>query len=195
MLNLKHSVLDKIVLIGASTGGPGQIQKIITSLPELRDSTVIIAQHMVKGFIPSFMNRLKEYTKNSVFMAEDGQILQPGCIYLCNGHTSVVKSNYNLAFAHAPSENNTYNPDINTLFHSLVPFTSTVEILGVILTGIGDDGVDGCMKLSLHGCSCLTETEESAIVDGMTSRARQLVPNIKALNIKEIIQTIEEFCN
>lgn len=192
---MKLSVPDKIVLIGASTGGPGQIQKIITSLPELKNTTIIIAQHMVKGFIPSFMNRLKLYTENTVSMAEDKQTLVSGQIYLCDGHTRVIKENYNLIFSHVPSRENSYNPNINILFHALVPFAKNIEIMGVILTGIGDDGVDGCKELSLSGCTCLTETEQSAIVDGMTSRARQTVPNIKALNIKEIIQEIEEFCS
>lgn len=192
---MKLSVPDKIVLIGASTGGPGQIQKIIISLPELKNTTVIIAQHMVNGFIPSFMNRLKEHTKNSVSMAEDKKTLFSGYIYLCDGHTKVTKSNSALVFSHVPSRENSYNPNINILFHALVPFAKNIEIMGVILTGIGDDGVDGCKELSLSGCTCLTETEQSAIVDGMTSRARQTVPNIKALNIQEIIQKIEEFCS
>lgn len=194
-LNLKHLEPSKIVLIGASTGGPGQIQKIITALPELKDTTLIIAQHMVNGFIPSFMSRLKEHTKNSVSMAEDNQVVMSGYVYLCDGHTRVIKNTYNFLFSHAPSQENTYNPDINILFHSLVPLTQGIKILAVILTGIGDDGVSGCKELSLNGSICLTETEQSAIVDGMTSRARQTVPKIKALTIQEIIQTIKEFCS
>jgi len=192
---LKHSAPSKVVLIGASTGGPGQIQKIIKSLPELQDTTIIIAQHMVKGLISSFMNGLKAYTKNPVLMVEDKLILSCGSVYFCHGDTKVIQNNYNLIFSHAPAEENTYNPDINTLFHSLVPFTGSIQILCIILTGIGNDGVSGCKELSLKGSTCLTETQLSAIVDGMPYRARQIVPNIKALDINEIIQTIKEFCD
>jgi two-component system chemotaxis response regulator CheB len=61
---LKNSTPSKIVLIGASTGGPGQIEKIINALPKLHDTSVIIAQHMALGFMPSFAKRLKENRLN-----------------------------------------------------------------------------------------------------------------------------------
>ncbi len=56
--------------------------------------------------------------------------------------------------------------------------------MGVILTGIGDDGVDGCKELSLSGCTCLTETEQSAIVDGMTSRSKTNSAKYKSIKYK-----------
>lgn len=192
---MNHSVLSKIVLIGASTGGPGQIQQIITSLPLLENTTIIIAQHMVKGFIPSFAKRLKDHTSNNVVMAEDNKILESGNIYICSGHTKVINNNSELHFTYTPSKENHYNPDIDVLFHSVVPLTNKIETIGVILTGIGEDGVNGCRELSLNGCRCLTETEQSAIVDGMPSRARKIVPNIQVLNMREITSEIEEFCD
>lgn len=195
MQNSKHSVPDRIVLIGASTGGPGQIQRIITALPKLNGVTIIIAQHMTKGFIPNFMNRLKQYTNNGVSMAENNQDLFSDFIYFCSGDTTIIKNNFTLSFSNKDALENTYNPDINILFHSAVVLMPHIKILSVILTGIGDDGVNGCKALSEHGGKCITETQQSAIVDGMTSRARQHVPNITALDIKDIIQTIKEFCS
>jgi two-component system chemotaxis response regulator CheB len=190
---LKRSELNKIILIGASTGGPGEIQKIVQSLPDLNNTAIVIAQHMAKEFIYSFMNRLKEHTKNSLSMAESKQILLSGHIYLCDGETKVINDSGHLVFSSLPSQQESYNPNINVLFHSLAPFATKVKILSIILTGIGDDGVDGCRELSLNGSTCLTQTQESAIVDGMTSRARESVPNIQALSMQEIIETIKEF--
>ncbi|MDQ1298690.1 MAG: two-component system, chemotaxis family, protein-glutamate methylesterase/glutaminase [Campylobacterota bacterium] len=66
--------------------------------------------------------------------------------------------------------------------------------MGVILTGIGEDGVDGCNNLSLNGAKCITENEHSAIVDGMPLRARTVIANIKATDMRHIIQEIKEFC-
>ena len=64
----------------------------------------------------------------------------------------------------------------------------------MILTGIGDDGVSACKELSLNGASCITESQKSAIVDGMPSRARLFVPNIEVEDINTIVKTISEFC-
>ena len=192
---MKHSALKKIVLIGASTGGPGQIQKIVSSLPILQNTTDIIAQHMVEGFINSFANRLNKATQNLTSVVTHNQILLHANIYLCDGQTQLKQDSYSLSFIHKATEDNSYNPDINNLFLSFVDLCKDVEILSVILTGIGDDGVSACKELSLNGAKCLTESAESAIVDGMPSRARLLVPNIEVTDLQTIIKKINEFCN
>jgi two-component system, chemotaxis family, protein-glutamate methylesterase/glutaminase len=185
---------NKFVLIGASTGGPGQIQKIVAALPKLNNTTIIIAQHMVHDFIPSFMKRLQENSLNNLSMADDNQVIETGFIYICNGQTAVKKEGSRLFFMHKDSIVNDYNPNINLLFNSFVPFAKEFEILSVILTGIGEDGVDGCKQLGLNNSVCLTESEQSAIVDGMPNRARAVVENIKVLDIKDIVTEIKEFC-
>ncbi|MDT8339686.1 MAG: CheB methylesterase domain-containing protein [Sulfurimonas sp.] len=185
----------KLVVIGASTGGPGQIEKIIKSLPVLRDTVVLIAQHMSMDFIPSFTKRLKELSVNTIGMAQDGTFIESGNIYLCHGMTSVKKDGYGLKFQVELSQQYKYNPDINTVFNSLVPFAQSIEILGVILTGIGDDGVDGCKQLSLSGVRTVTQDEKSAIVDGMPSRARKEIQNIEIADTQTIQEKIRSFCS
>lgn len=192
---MKYSAPAKIILIGASTGGPGQIEKIVASLPELTCTTIIIAQHMAKGFIPSFAKRLKDHSINQISMAEDRTYIKSGSIYLCDGFTTVIKNALELFFKNKAAKDDQYNPDINTVFNSCVPLAKNIEILAVILTGIGDDGVDGCKNLSLNGARCITESEQSSIVDGMPSRARIEVPNIEISNMDEIINKIKGFCN
>lgn len=192
---MKLSAPKKIVLIGTSTGGPGQIQKIIHSLPKLHGATVIIAQHMVNGFIESFANRLQESSHNPISVIKDKQILESSCIYLCDGNTRLNRSASSLAFSHEPASGNSFNPDINVLFSSFIPLCNSTDIMCVILTGIGDDGVQACQMLSQNGARCVTESQESAIVDGMPSRARLLVANIEVNDIKVIIKKISEFCN
>ncbi|MCW8895527.1 chemotaxis protein CheB [Sulfurimonas sp.] len=189
---MKLSVPKKIVLIGASTGGPGRIEKIVKSLPILTNTTIIIAQHMVEGFVPSFASRLRENNINPLCMAQDGYAVNAAQIYLCEGLTTVNSQFY---FNKKSSLNTQYNPDINIIFNSFVQFTNKIEILAVILTGIGEDGVSGCKNLSLNGARTLTESEESAIVDGMPCRARKEVPNIEISDINTIINKIKEFCD
>lgn len=171
-----------------------QIQKIISSLPELKSTTIIIAQHMARGFIPSFIKRLQEHSVYPVEKAENGERLQVGCIYVCIGHTEVIKRRGEYCFTQEASVGNTYNPDINLIFNSIVPLVDDFNILSAILTGIGEDGVEGCRALSEGGSRCLTETSESAIVDGMPCRARESISNIEVLEMDEIVKEIREFC-
>jgi two-component system chemotaxis response regulator CheB len=194
MQNLKHSIPSKIVLIGASTGGPGQIEKIINALPELKNTSIVIAQHMVVGFMASFAKRLQENHLNPISVAQDNTYLENANVYVCCGATTVSRNSSGFIFSKKDSPVNAFNPDINILFNSFVVFAKEVEILSVILTGIGHDGVDACKTLGLNGSSCITESESSAIVDGMPSRARKEVQNIKVLDISEIVESIKEFC-
>jgi two-component system chemotaxis response regulator CheB len=189
---LKYSPLKKIVLIGASTGGPGHILNIIQSLPILKDTSVIIAQHMEEGHLDNFASRLQKNTKNSLKIVKDEEILEVATIYVCEG---TLKLNSKKNFTKATVLNNSYNPDIDTLFNSFVPFSKDFEILTVILTGIGSDGVDACINLSNNDARCITESEDSAIVDGMPSRARALVANIKVYDVNEIVNEIKDFCD
>ena len=192
---MKHATPKQIVLIGASTGGPGQIQKIITALPKLNNTSIIIAQHMAKEFIPSFVKRLGSFSANPIEMADNDMRVCEGHIYICSEDTQVIKNGLQLQFIKKLSHQHAYNPDINTLFNSVVPLTDTYTFLCVILTGIGEDGVEGCKRLSKCDTRCLTETQQSAIVDGMPSRARERISNIEMLDMKEIIQVIKEFCS
>ena len=191
---MKHSIPKKIVLIGSSTGGPGQISKIIASLPSLHNTSVVIAQHMVDGFLESFAQNLQHSALNDVLIVNKKVCLRSGEIYVCEGETKVEKEDNTFVFLHSDSVKHGYNPNINTLFNSFVPLAHSIEILAVILTGIGDDGVQACIDLSKNSVRCITETQESAIVDGMPGRARVLVPDIEVYDMKTIVNTISEFC-
>ena len=149
---------------------------------------------MVKGFMKSFANRLKNSSTNPIDVVLNNQIIQSGHIYLCEGQTQLKRDSYQLRLTHEASSSNAFNPDINTLFNSFLPLCQDVNILSIILTGIGDDGVDACKALSLNGAKCITESAKSAIVDGMPGRARLLVPNIEVEDINTIVNKINEFC-
>lgn len=189
------NALQKIVLIGASTGGPGQIEKIVRSLPVLNNTAIIIAQHMSMDFIPSFTKRLKELSINTISMAHDNTLVEVGNIYLCHGMTSVKRAAHGLNFKVESSLQYKYNPNIDTIFNSFIIFANELEILGVILTGIGHDGVEGCKQLSLMGVRTITQDEKSAIVDGMPSRARKEIQNIEVADTETIKEKIRSFCS
>jgi len=190
---LQYSKLKKLVLIGASTGGPGQIQKIIQKLPILSQTSIIIAQHMADGFLENFTLELQKYTPNKIILIDNESLLESGKIYLCK---NITKLNDRLnGFTVNTVNTNSYNPDINTLFLSLLPLVKRIEILCSILTGIGADGVNSCKILQKNGARCMTESKESAIIDGMPNRARELISDIEVYDMEVIIEQISEFCS
>ena len=191
---MKHLKRKKVVLIGASTGGPGQIHKIIKSLPRLQSTSIVIAQHMADGFLESFMDRLEHHSLNNIELTKNNSILNINTIYVCENSISLIKDKSDLVFIENMRTKNSFNPDINMIFNSFIPLCNEVKVLSVILTGIGDDGVQACVNLSKNGARCITETSSSAIIDGMPNRARELVPNIEIYDMQEIIKTISEFC-
>lgn len=193
MQNLRHSIPKKIILIGASTGGPGQIESIITALPKLRHTTVIIAQHMVEGFMQSFAKRLQVCSANPISVIEDGQSFNEAKIYISEAQTLLKPFENGYRFQKKSLDTYGYNPNINLLFNSFSDLCIKHEIMCVILTGIGDDGVTACQRLSLKGASCLTELAESAVVDGMPNRARALVSDIGIDTLENIVNKICEF--
>ncbi len=194
--NTTHTLPSKIVLIGASTGGPGQIEKIIKELPVLNSTSIIIAQHMSVGFMHSFSRQLQPYSENAVLVAKDKDYLEIEKIYTCCGDIKLEKNNQGIFFIKKElTDKTSFNPDINKVFNSFVNISGNIEILCVILTGIGRDGVEACQALSLKGFTTITESEDSAIVDGMPSKAREEVNGIKIMGIEDIAKEIKGFCS
>lgn len=181
----------RILLIGASTGGPSEIEKIIDSLPLLKSSIVIIAQHMPAPFLENFAKSLQKKTPNQLFCATKQTKLQRKTIYLCKESMALdIKS-----FMLIKSKNKGfYNPDIEILFGSFVPMTKEYDVMVVILTGIGDDGSKAALLLSRQGARVLTEQSEGCIVDGMPSAVRRTVSDVEVYSLEKIIQEIGAFC-
>lgn len=189
MPNLKSSK-PKLILIGASTGGPGHIQKILENLESDFNATVIIAQHMGEAYLPSFTRNLNEKCSIEVCMVDDGMRLELSKVYICSGLCTLVK---NLEFSKQTTKTHHFNPDINTLFESAVKVLDRFEVMSVILTGIGEDGAKGSLFLSNAGAKCLAESEQSAIVFGMPKRTMELCKNIEVKNLDKIVEDVQNF--
>lgn len=179
-----------IILIGASTGGPSLIQEIIIALPQLNNTSIVVAQHMSEEFIFSFVRRLNELSNNPIKVVSDNMQLQSNYIYFCNKNTQVCEKNLELIFSVSElSGNFSYNPNISTVFSSFA-LLSNKKIMAFILTGIGDDGIVGAKKLYESGARVITQDHCSAIVDGMPYRARESINGIEVHSNEEIIQII-----
>ena len=160
--------IEKIIAIGASTGGPQAIQKILTSFKNPPNAPILIAQHMPEGFTKVFAERLDRMVSFSVFEAKEGMNIENGCVYICPGgsHMSVYKKDgkYKIKITRK-KDTDIYVPSVNYLFDSLVPFAE--KTIAIILTGMGSDGREGAIKLKNAGAEIWAESQETAIIFGM----------------------------
>ncbi|MBN2965089.1 chemotaxis protein CheB [Sulfurospirillum sp. T05] len=184
---------EKLILIGASTGGPGHLKILLNALPNTLNTPIIIAQHMNAVFIPSFVQQFRAELKVPVVRANEPLHVNQGGVYICEKNCLLETARpLRLSFEEAPAQT-LYNPSIDDLFLSAVPLCEKVDILAILLTGIGHDGAKGIQELHKAGAKCLGENEESAVVYGMPKRAKELVPELEMLPLGEIKQRIERF--
>ncbi|MDP3432376.1 MAG: chemotaxis response regulator protein-glutamate methylesterase [Bacteroidota bacterium] len=179
---------DKFILIGASTGGPEVISKILknlrTDLPG-----ILIVQHMPGEFTGAFAKRLNQECKLNVKEAEQGDIVQQGSVYIANGfnHLLLVKENgqHKCKLEMGPLVNR-HRPSVEVLFHSAKKFPAK-NIVAIILTGMGSDGAKGLLELHEAGAMTIAQDEKSAVIFGMPKEAIRLNAAKKILNPEEII--------
>lgn len=163
----------EVVAIGASTGGPPALQKVLTSMPLNLPFAVLVAQHMPSGFTKAFAERLNRLCPFSIKEAEGGDRVQPGNVYIAPGGMNLVVEIVNgepTIQLVEPSSRDRYVPSVDTLFTSLATAYG-VRLLAVVLTGMGSDGSRGVRQVKEAGGQIIAEAEESAIVFGMPREA------------------------
>lgn len=182
-----------LILIGASTGGPGRIHAIVSSLGADFKGTVVIAQHMGAPFIPSFIKQLAALTPLRVSDMNTRTEIHRASVYVCSVTSHFISEDGKLWVEPAMQQEYFYNPQINVLFESAAHIDPSIKRIGIILTGIGDDGAKGALALSTAGAQCYFENEQSATVYGMPRCAKELVPAGHMGSIEEIIEVIQDF--
>ncbi|WP_320005801.1 chemotaxis response regulator protein-glutamate methylesterase [Maridesulfovibrio sp.] len=158
-----------VVVIGVSTGGPPAVQKILSSLPKDFPAGIVIAQHMPKAFTGPFANRLNGVSQLNVKEAETGDRLLPGHVFVAPGGSHLIVdqkvSRIDLIVTPEPKEA-LYKPSANVLVSSVAKSLGR-RALGVILTGMGNDGRDGIRELKSKGGRAIAQSDSSCVVYGM----------------------------
>ncbi|OCS92593.1 hypothetical protein A6K76_06410 [Caryophanon latum] len=161
----------ELLIIGASTGGPTALQKVIQQMEPHFPVPVFIIQHMPPGFTKSLATRFNHSCAITVKEAEDHEVLQRGVVYIAPaGLQSSILRNKGGSFTvklHDKTEVETlYHPSIDV---ALLSIASSVKngLVSVILTGMGDDGLRGCQEVKRYGGRVIVEAEESCVVYGM----------------------------
>jgi len=190
-------VSEKLVLIGASTGGPKLIETITTSLPADYPYGVCVVQHMPESFVPSFVKRLNKISDIEVVEAKTGEIVSAGKVIIAKGgkHMHFMKkASGKLAVKLVDNYSNRFFvPSVDEMFLSAAKMFDAKNILAVELTGIGDDGADGMVELRKKGAYTIAESEETAVVYGMPKEAFIRGGAVKKLPFPEIVKEILEY--
>ncbi len=158
-----------VVAIGVSTGGPPAIQSILASMPADFPSCILIAQHMPRAFTGPFAKRLDSLSPLKVSEAVDGDVLGPGRVYVAPGgsHLRVRRQGARLEVeVSGEPASALYKPSVNELMDSVADVIGP-RALGVMLTGMGSDGLEGARKLKLAGGRLLAQSDASCVVYGM----------------------------
>ncbi|AOI96673.1 chemotaxis response regulator protein-glutamate methylesterase [Burkholderia sp. AU33545] len=172
MVNNPLVSTEKLIIIGASTGGTEAIREVLTPLPPDAPA-VLIAQHMPPGFTKSFAQRLNGLCRIAVKEAEHGERVLPGHAYIAPGHAHLLLArsgaNYIAQLSDEPPVNR-HRPSVDVLFRSAAQHAGK-NAIGVILTGMGRDGAAGLLDMKRAGAHTFAQDEASCIVFGMPREA------------------------
>lgn len=177
-----------IITIGSSTGGPGALEYILSNLPSNLRIPVVIGQHMPTRFLESFAERLNNHNHLPVTMARNGLPIKGGTVYIAPGdqNTCLSHNGDEVVFGHSMKHYSEFNnPSINCLFASVAE-TYGRKSIGVILTGMGRDGVDGLKKIKDNGGYTIAQDEASCIVYGMPKAAVEQGAVRQTVTLREI---------
>ncbi|HQS67332.1 MAG TPA: chemotaxis-specific protein-glutamate methyltransferase CheB [Sulfuricurvum sp.] len=195
MENQSTADVTKLLLIGASTGGPGRIEQICTALPATFAYAVCIVQHMPEQFTAAFATRLDKNSSLPVIEAKDHMELYPGNIYLARGGVHMHFGKKVTGRVVIREEKNKgsrfFQPSVDEMFLSALKVFSGDQIVGVLLTGIGDDGAMGMVALKQAGGFTIGESEETATVYGMPKEAYDRGGVSQQLPFPKIIRALQ----
>jgi two-component system chemotaxis response regulator CheB len=164
---------SKVVAIGISTGGPNALQEMLSRLPADFPGTLLIVQHMPEGFTEMFARRLNECCGIQVKEAQSGDMLQAGRALICPGNRHMRVRRMPLGDVVLLSDEervNGHRPSVDVLFKSVAQEMGP-RALGVLMTGMGEDGAEGLGVMKATGAITIAQDESSCVVYGMPKAA------------------------
>ncbi|AVK48199.1 chemotaxis response regulator protein-glutamate methylesterase [Clostridium sp. MF28] len=194
--------LSKVVVIGISTGGPSTLMEVLPKIPRNLKASIIVVQHMPPSFTNQFARRIDSATEINFKEAEAGDIITDGRGFLAPGgyqllvRSSSIKGGNLIRLTKQPQT--LFMPSVNITMESVLECFGPKRTIGVLMTGMGDDGADAMVKIKKAGGITIAEDESTAIVYGMPREAIErggadiVVPShniareiIKAVNMRK----------
>lgn len=195
--NKKSSLIkttNKIIAIGASTGGTEALRELLERMPPSAPP-IMIVQHMPQHFTKSFAQRLNQICAIEVKEAEDREILSPGKALIAPGnmHMELRRSGavYYVQLHNGPMVYH-QRPSVDILFNSVAKYAGR-NAVGVILTGMGKDGAAGLLNMKNEGAYTIAQDEKSCVVFGMPKEAIEIGAAKKIVSLNHIVDDIIEY--
>jgi two-component system chemotaxis response regulator CheB len=164
---------NRIIAIGISTGGPNALQYLLTQFPADFAATFVVVQHMPEGFTDMFARRLDECCALDVHEAKSGDLLIAGRVLICPGNRHMMVRRMPrgemVVLSDTPPING-HRPSADVLFHSVAQEFGLTSV-GIIMTGMGEDGAEGIGAIKAAGGMTIAQSEETCVVSGMPRAA------------------------
>jgi two-component system, chemotaxis family, protein-glutamate methylesterase/glutaminase len=164
---------SRIIAIGISTGGPNALQFVLSQIPGDFPASFVIVQHMPEGFTDMFARRLDECCALDVQEAKSGDLLIAGRVLICPGNRHMMVRRMPRGEMVVLSDGPTINghrPSVDVLFHSVAQEFALTAV-GILMTGMGDDGAEGLGAIKAAGGFTIAQSEETCVVGGMPRTA------------------------
>ena len=164
---------SRIVAIGISTGGPNALQYVLSQIPADFAAAILIVQHMPEGFTEMFARRLDECCALDVHEARSGDLLIAGRVLICPGNRHMIVRRMprgDMAVLSDGPPVNGHRPSADVLFHSVAQEFNLTSV-GVLMTGMGDDGAEGLGAIKSAGGMTVAQSEDTCVVSGMPRAA------------------------
>ena len=163
----------RVIAVGISTGGPNALQFVLSQIPADFQSAIVIVQHMPEGFTEMFAKRLDECCALEVHEARSGDLLLAGRVLICPGNRHIMVRNMPrggmVVLSDGPPVNG-HRPSADVLFHSVAQEFGLTAV-GVLMTGMGDDGAEGLGAIKAAGGMTIAQSEDTCVVSGMPRAA------------------------
>ncbi len=163
----------RVIAIGISTGGPNALQFVLSQIPADFQSAIVIVQHMPEGFTEMFAKRLDECCALEVHEARSGDLLLAGRVLICPGNRHMMVRRMPrgdmVILSDGPPVNG-HRPSADVLFHSVAQEFGLTTV-GILMTGMGDDGAEGLGAIKAAGGMTIAQSEDTCVVSGMPRAA------------------------
>lgn len=193
--NAMVETTEKVIIVGASTGGTEAIKVFLEKMPA-NSPGIVIVQHMPEHFTKSFANRLDTLCKMAVKEAQDNDTVMTGRVLIAPGnfHTLLKRSGarYYVEVKEGPLVSR-HRPSVDVLFRSAARYAGG-NAVGVIMTGMGDDGAKGMLEMKEAGVYTIAQDEASCVVYGMPHEAVKLGGVAKVCSLEEIAGAVLRSC-
>lgn len=195
-IGIERAKAGKVVAIGISTGGPNALQYLLSQLPGDFPAGIVVVQHMPEGFTDMFARRLDECCSIDVKEAQSGDLLLAGRALICPGNRHMKLRRMPMGDIVVLSDEprvNGHRPSVDVLFRSVAQEFGGSAI-GVLMTGMGEDGAEGLGAMKLAGAMTIAQDEESCVVFGMPRAAIERGFAMRVVSLDAMANTLQAQC-